>query len=241
MNSTDEMVVTREVGSMDGVGRPWAKIVPDLLERASRVYPDHPAIYFFGRRWTYMELARSVERVAAGLQARGVAAGDHVGLCLPNTPYFVIGYYAVLKIGAVVVNYNPLYVERELEGQIRDSRTTTMLVIDIPDIYRKIAAVADRSGLKTIVLCSLADALPKVKGTLYKLLKRRQRVTRMPADGCHITFESLLRCRQPGRPATIEPDDIAVLQYTGGTTGTPKGAMLTHRNIVSNSAQVVGA
>jgi len=216
----------------------WAKVAPDLLERAAKLHPDRPAINFMGRRWTYAELARSVDRVAAGLQARGIAKGDRVGLCLPNTPFFVIGYYAALKIGAVVVNYNPLYVERELEHQIRDSGTRLMFVIDIPDVHRKVAAVADQAGLETIVLCPLAEALPRSKATLYRLLKRKM-IAKAPADGRHVTFASLAATSGAVQPVELKGDDLAVLQYTGGTTGVPKGAMLTHANIVANSAQNV--
>ena len=216
----------------------WAKVAPELLARAAKLHGDRPAIDFLGRRWTYSELAAAVDRVAAGLQAHGIAKGERVGLCLPNTPFFVIGYYAALKIGAVVVNYNPLYVERELENQIRDSGTKLMLVIDIPDVHRKVAAVAERAGLETIVLCPLAEALPRQKATLYRVLKRKM-IAKAPRDGRHVQFSALLGTRNAPRPVEVAADDLAVLQYTGGTTGVPKGAMLTHANIVANSAQNV--
>ena len=232
----DSSATAAESGPRTGLG--WAEVCPDLLDRAAKLYPDSPAIHFLGRRWTYGELARDVERVAAGLQGLGVGQGDHVGLCLPNTPYFVIAYYAALKIGAVVVNYNPLYVERELEAQIRDSRTCVMFVIDIADIHRKVAAVAERAGLRHVVVCPLADALPRSKAALYRLLKRKQ-VARPPNDGRHVDFAKLLASRDAVRPVVIGAGDLAVLQYTGGTTGVPKGAMLTHANIVANSAQNV--
>ena len=216
----------------------WASTATELLDRAARLHGDRPAILFLGRRWSYAELAQSVERVAAGLQALGIGKGDRVGLCLPNTPFFVIAYYAALKIGAVVVNYNPLYVERELENQIRDSGTRVMFVIDVPDVHRKVAAVAERAGLEKIVLCPLAEALPRAKATLYRLLKRKQ-IARVPNDGRHTSYASLLGTRDKPRPVVVTADDLAVLQYTGGTTGVPKGAMLTHANIVANSAQNV--
>ncbi len=218
---------------------PWARNVPDFLDRAARDYGGRPAIDFLGRRWTYTQLAAAVDRAAAGLQSLGVKQGDRVGLCLPNTPHFVIGYYAVLKIGAVVVNYNPLYVERELEHQIRDSSTSVMLVIDVPDIHCKVAAVAERAGLRKVVVCSLAEALPAAKSLLYKIVKRKQRLARLPLDGRHMTFAELLVSRDQVRPVAISSDDLAVLQYTGGTTGTPKGAMLTHANVIANSGQNV--
>lgn len=211
-------------------------IMPDLLRRAVREHGDRPAMDFLGRRWTYADLGDRVTRVAAGLQALGVVPGDRVGLCLPNTPYSVIAYFAALEIGAVVVNYNPLYVERELEAQIKDSGTSVMFVIDMPAIHGKVAAVAQSAGLRHIVLCSLADALPPVKGLLFKTLKRRERVA-PPKDGRHTTFAKLAATRGAPSPAVVTPDDLAVLQYTGGTTGTPKGAMLTHANILANALQ----
>ena len=216
----------------------WAQTVPDLLARAAQLYGTRPAINFLGRRWTYAEVADAVEHVAAGLQARGIDKGDRVGLCLPNTPFFVVAYYAALRIGAVVVNYNPLYVERELEHQIKDSGTKLMFVIDVPEVHRKIAAVAERAGLETIVLCPLAEALPTTKAALYRLLKRKA-IAKAPADGRHVTYASLLATRATPTRVEIATDDIAVLQYTGGTTGVPKGAMLTHANIVANCAQNV--
>ncbi len=216
----------------------WAQIVPELLARAATLYGTRPAIHFLGRRWTYAEVADAVEHVAAGLQARGIAKGDRVGLCLPNTPFFVVAYYAALRIGAVVVNYNPLYVERELEHQIKDSGTRLMFVIDVPEVHRKIAAVAERAGLETIVLCPLAEALPTTKAALYRLLKRKA-IAKAPADGRHVAYSALLGTRLKPTPVEIATGDIAVLQYTGGTTGVPKGAMLTHANIVANCAQNV--
>ena len=216
----------------------WAQTAPELLARSAKLHATRPAIRFLGRRWTYAELADSVDRVAAGLQARGIGKGDRVGLCLPNTPFFVVAYYAALRIGAVVVNYNPLYVERELAHQIEDSGTKLMFVIDIPEVHRKVAAIAERAGLETIVMCPLAEALPRGKATLYKLLKRKA-IAEAPADGRHVAYAKLLATRTPPRAVDIASGDLAVLQYTGGTTGVPKGAMLTHANIVANSAQNV--
>ncbi len=210
----------------------------DLLERAAASYPDAPAIDFLGRTWNYRALGAAVDRVAAGLQAIGVRKGDRVGLCLPNTPFSVVGYYAALKAGAIVVNYNPLYVARELEHQIRDSGTSVMLTIDVAEVHAKVAAACRRAGAGTIVLCGLADVLPRAKAALYRVLKRRS-IARLPEDGCHVGFAALLAETRAFEPVEIGADDIAVLQYTGGTTGTPKGAVLTHANIVANTEQNV--
>ena len=209
--------------------------VSDLLDRSAQAFGDRPAINFLGRRLNYAQLKSSVDQLAASLQAMGVGPGDRVGLCLPNTPHAVIGYYAALKIGAIVVNYNPLYVARELAHQVRDSGTSVMLVIDMPEIHAKVASI---TSLRKIVVCSLADALPPAKGLAYRLLKRKQCLGALPADGRHVAFASLLTGGVP-TPVAIAPGDVAVLQYTGGTTGTPKGAMLTHANVRANAAQNV--
>ena len=212
--------------------------VGDLLDRTAQAFGDRPAINFLGRSLNYAQLKSSVDQVAASLQAMGVAPRDRVGLCLPNTPYAVIGYYAALKIGAIVVTYNPLYVARELEHQIRDSGTTVMIVIDMPEIHAKVAAIPLDAGLRKIIVCSFAEALPTAKGFAYRLLHRKRRLGPLPRDGRHVAFGSLLTGGVPA-PVEIRPGDIAVLQYTGGTTGTPKGAMLTHANVRANSRQNV--
>src|SRR6201996_3146135 len=143
--------------------------VPTLLARAVAMFADRPALSFQGRRWTYAQLSVLVDRAAAGLQKLGLTPGDRVGLCLPNTPYFVIFYYAALKAGLVVVNYNPLYVPRELQHQIEDSDTTTMVVPDLAAIYDKVAGIG---ALRRIIVCPFAGALPIGKGIAFSLLKR---------------------------------------------------------------------
>ena len=209
------------------------------MARAVELYPTRTAIDFLGRRWTYADIGDQVDRFAAGLQALGVAPRDRVGLCLPNTPYAVIAYYAALKIGAVVVNYNPLYVAREIEHQMRDSGTSVMVVIDIADIHARVCEAADRcGGLRHLVLCRLADVLPRAKGTLYRLLRRKHQA-RAAAAPHHVRWADVVAEGRPPIPADVFGDDIAVLQYTGGTTGTPKGAVLTHANIVANTRQLV--
>lgn len=205
-----------------------------VLDEAVRAFGDRPCVDFLGRRWTYGQIGSLVDRAAKGFQALGVRRGVRVGLCLPNTPYAVICFFAILKAGGTVVNYNPLYVERELKGQAEDSGTTIMVTVDLALIYPKVAALVRPGGIEKIVVCSLAAALPFPKRQLFPLLKRKE-LARIPNDAVHIPFDRLVQ--EPGAtPVAIEPnDDVAVLQYTGGTTGTPKGAMLTHANI---SAQI---
>jgi long-chain acyl-CoA synthetase len=207
--------------------------VPTLLDRSAASFPDHPAISFAGRRWTYAQLATLVERATAGLQRLGLQPGDRVGLCLPNTPYFVILYYAALKAGLVVVNYNPLYVTRELRHQIEDSETATMVVPNLAPIYDKVVNIA---ALERIIVCPFADVLPAVKGIAFSVL-RRDMIARPVYSERIIPYRRIIAPGAPPAPVRIDPSDLAVLQYTGGTTGVPKGAMLTHANLSINAQQ----
>jgi long-chain acyl-CoA synthetase len=207
--------------------------VPTLLDRAAAGFGDRPALSFQGRRWTYTQVAMLVDRAAAGLQKLGLARGDRVGLCLPNTPYFVIFYYAALKAGLVVVNYNPLYVGRELRHQIDDSATTTMVVPDLAAIYHKVAEI---ETLQCVIVCPFAEALPTIKRIAFSLLKRNMLAS--PAYGGRILpYAPFNIAGATPSEVAIDPRDVAVLQYTGGTTGRPKGAMLTHANLSINAQQ----
>ncbi len=213
------------------------RLVTSFLEDTVRDYPASRAIDFLGRGWTYAQLGRAVERAAAGLQSIGVVPGTRVGLCLPNTPYSVIYFFAVLRCGAIVVNFNPLYVERELAHQITDSGTEVMVTIDLAAIYPKVAAVAGRTGLRKIVVCSMAGALPPGKGVLFRMTRRAD-LARLPADGVTVRAAILERRAGVRRAERIDPSQVAVLQYTGGTTGVPKAAELTHANLSANARQV---
>ncbi len=216
--------------------RPLFAILDETVAR----HGDRPAISFFGRVWTYRQLGDLVARAAAGLAALGVRRNTRVGLCLPNTPYSVIFYYAVLRAGGIVVNFNPLYVERELTHQLRDSGTEIMIVPDLAAIHGKVERVAADTGLRHIVVCSMARALPRVKGVLFRVAKRRD-IAHVRWGGLNVPYAQVVASgTMPPPVPEIDPvHDVAVLQYTGGTTGVPKGAMLTHANLVANTEQVV--
>ncbi|WP_038193449.1 long-chain fatty acid--CoA ligase [Xanthobacter sp. 91] len=214
--------------------------VPELLEGSVAAHGAKPALSFLGRKWTYAEVGATVDKVAAGLQAMGVRKGTHVGLCLPNTPYSVIFFFAVMKAGGTVVNFSPLYVERELRHQIRDSGTTIMVVPDLKLIHSRVLAVAHEAGLKSIVVCPMSGILPFPKGLLFNLFKRKEKAVYSTGDGMHVDYASLLKHGDRPEPVKVDPaKDLAVLQYTGGTTGVPKGAMLTHANVSANARQLV--
>lgn len=214
--------------------------VPELLEASVAAHGAKPALSFLGRKWTYAEVGATVDKVAAGLQAMGVGKGTHVGLCLPNTPYSVIFFFAVMKAGGTVVNFSPLYVERELRHQIRDSGTTIMVVPDLKLIHSRVLAVAHEAGLKSIIVCPMSGILPFPKGLLFNLFKRKEKAVYSTGDGMHVDYASLLKHGDRPEPVEVDPaKDLAVLQYTGGTTGVPKGAMLTHANVSANARQLV--
>jgi len=225
-------------------GVDWAMPLPPetltaVFERAVARFADRPCLEFLGRRLTYRETARLVDQAAAGFQALGVAPGVQVGLCLPNCPYYVIAYYGVLKAGGTVVNYNPLYVERELQHQIEDSGTSIMVTLDVKQIYPKVAAQLGTTCLRKIVVCRIAEILPPVKGWLLRTLKRSE-LANIPDDLRHVAWSRLIANDGRVKPVALEPTSaVAVLQYTGGTTGVPKGAMLTHANLSANQAQVM--
>ncbi|OHT20334.1 long-chain-fatty-acid--CoA ligase [Edaphosphingomonas haloaromaticamans] len=226
-------------GADAGVGpviRP--RLLTQLLDDAVAAWPERRAIDFLGRTWRYDEIGALVSRAARGLQDLGLKPGDRFGLCLPNTPYYVILYFAALRVGAIVVNFNPLYVERELDHQIRDSGTRMMAVPDVKVVHEKVAAVAEGTGLEKIIVCPMADILPPLQSWGFRLFKRRDHAV-IPADGRHVGFRALVVRDAAPDPVAQSPDDVAVLQYTGGTTGVPKGAMLTHANLTANSAQML--
>ncbi|WP_034998570.1 long-chain-fatty-acid--CoA ligase [Beijerinckia mobilis] len=211
--------------------------LPYIWDSAIKQFPERCAVDFMDRRYTYARLGNLVDRATRGFQQLGVRKGTCVGLCLPNTPYAVICYFAILKAGGIVVNYNPLYVERELKHQIEDSGTTIMVTLDLAQIYPKVVTMLEDMCLERIVVCRMAECLPRSKAILFSLLKRSE-LADIHADLQNILFAQLIS--NDGKPSHVDIDpltDVAVLQYTGGTTGVPKGAMLTHGNLTANVEQ----
>jgi long-chain acyl-CoA synthetase len=206
-----------------------------LLDRSEARFPDHIAIDFKGKMYSYRELAQKVRSFAQGLHALGVKKGTRVGLFMPNCPQYVIAYYAIVKIGAVVVNYNPLYARPELEHQIHDSGTELMVTLNLALLYDKLKDfVGEGKPLRHVIVGNLASVLPLTKAAMYAMLKRKEQIE-VPHDAYHTTFNDMLSHSPDVVPIDVDVDqDVAVLQYTGGTTGTPKGVMLTHANITAN-------
>ncbi len=210
-----------------------------ILDRAAAQYPHNDLCIFQGRAFTYEKIAQMADRVAAGLQKIGVKKGVKVGLFLPNMPYSVAFYFGILKAGGTVVNYNPLYVDRELSNQIGDSGTDIMVTTDLKFLTDKMEKMLATTQLKKVIVCPMADVLPFPKNILYPLVKMKD-ISHVTYDERHISFKALADNDGKYEPVHVDADDIAVLQYTGGTTGVPKGAMLTHGNVYANVQQTLG-
>ncbi len=232
------------------VDRPWLRHYdagvphhldyPDIpldhvVRRAARTYGSRAALVFFGRRISFLALDGLVDRFAAGLQRLGVRKGTPVSLHLPNCPQFVIAYYGVLRAGGVVVPHNPLYTEPEVAHQLRDSGAEVAVTLTL--FYPRVHAAARQAGVRELVFTGIHEFMGPLARLLYPLKARRegQWVEVTPQPGVR-PFSDLLRPASP-EPVAISPEDPAAYLYTGGTTGVPKGAVLTHRNLVANFLQ----
>ncbi|GAB6171037.1 long-chain-fatty-acid--CoA ligase [Paradesulfitobacterium aromaticivorans] len=233
--------------------KPWLQLYPPqvpphleypdislarLLEKAAHDYGERPATNFFGAKLTYLELLTEVNRFARVLADLGIEKGDRVAIMLPNCPQAVIAFYGVLRLGAVVVATNPLYVERELEFQLVDSGAEAIVAFDL--LYPRVKAVQDRTRLKHIIMTKLQEYMPFPLKWLYPLkMKKEGKVVQIErVQGVHFWSELMALTGGPTPMADVKTSDIALLQYTGGTTGVAKGAILTHRNLLANVLQV---
>ena len=217
-------------------------IVPltQLLDDAASSFPTRTALAFLGTTITYRELKDAVDRFASGLADLGVKQGDRVAIVLPNCPQNVIAMYASLRLGAVVVQHNPLYTEAELRHQLRDCGATVVVCLD--RLYRSVASVRDQTALQHVVVTSVADYLPLASRLRLRLPTKKARRSRaeitatLPKGAPVHPFTDLLKNAVPARQVDLDPEtDLALLQYTGGTTGLSRGAMLTHHNLVCNA------
>lgn len=212
--------------------------LPDMLARMAARRGQAPLIDFLGRKYSYAETWDGTRRVACGLARMGIGKGDRVGLFLPNTPHYVAAYYGAMLAGATVVNFSPLYTIEELAQQVADSGTRLLFTLSATALLPTALAVMERSGLERLVVGSVAGALPATKSLFYRLFRGGE-VAARPDDPRISAFSALIANDGDCAPPDIDPEtDIALLQYTGGTTGVPKGAMLTHQALSANARQI---
>ncbi|MBM4134743.1 MAG: long-chain fatty acid--CoA ligase [Nitrospira sp.] len=210
--------------------------LPDLLTQTATRYPDRAAIHFFGNVIRYAELDRLAHRFARALKELQVEPGSAVGLMLPNIPQAVIGYYGSLRAGMRVTPINPLYVEGEIEHQVQDAGCETIVVLD--HLYQRVQPLIGRTGLKRVIVTGVEDYLSTIKRLLYPLQAMREGQRAPTSLGpATIRLRDLMSGSDAPLGAPMKLDDVALLQYTGGTTGVPKGVGLTHRNLLSNAWQ----
>ncbi|WP_179405625.1 long-chain-fatty-acid--CoA ligase [Burkholderia guangdongensis] len=214
------------------------KPVHQLLDDSAAKWPDRPALQFMGKRTTYAELQSITNRMAKGLQQLGVGPGVHVGLYLPNTPHYVVALFAIMKAGGTVVNYSPLDASSVLEHKIEDSQTDYLMTVDLNALYPNMAPMLDKTRLKKLIVGNVAE-MSAAPDAVREQLRAAKQLADVPVDDRHITFAQLID--NDGdyvrHPVADPREALAVMQYTGGTTGMPKGAMLTHANLSSACTQ----
>jgi long-chain acyl-CoA synthetase len=212
--------------------------VADFLTNAAKKYPDKPCTIFNGATLSYKEVDQLSDRLAAGLAGLGVKKGDRVGLFIPNTPQFALAYFALQKLGAVVVAINPLYTPREIEHQVNDAGVELMVLMT--NNYAKVKELQARTRIRQIVVTNIKEALPPVMKVLFTLLREKKAGFRVTLRDNDVWMQDLIAAHKPGeRPqVAVSGDDTALLQYSGGTTGLSKGVIATHRGLVANTVQI---
>lgn len=210
------------------------KLIHQCLQESTGKFPEHNFINFLGKKYTYAQAQEIVDKLAAGLQALGVKKGIHVGLFLPNTPAYVFFFFAIIKAGGTVVNFNVLNAQEEILQQAKDSDIAFIVTHDLKMLTDKVIPLLDKVALRKIIICSLTHYLTVFKALLLPLMKRSI-FAKIPNDPRIIWDKTLLKDAADFVQPEISINDVAVLQYTGGTTGSSKGAMLTHGNLTANA------
>jgi long-chain acyl-CoA synthetase len=212
--------------------------MPQLVAQTAGEFSERTATEFFGAKLTYRQLWDQVRRFAAGLAGLGVKAQTKVAIMLPNCPQTIIAYYATLWLGGVVVMTNPMYVEREMEHQWNNAGAEVLVVLD--HLYPRVGKVLPKTGIRSVIVTSVREYLPFHFKWLYPLKARKQNLfMAVPYDRKVLNFSAMIRhTRAAAEEFQSQAEDLALLQYTGGTTGVAKGVMLTHRNILANVMQI---
>jgi len=233
-------------------GRPWTRhydqgvpaslvypaiTLQALLDDAAESYPNATATIFFNRKRSYKSISDAAWRFANGLRQLGVVKGDRVALVLPNSPQFIIAFYGALRAGATVVPCNPRYTAPELQHQLADSGATVVVVLS--RLYPLVKAARTATAVEHVIVTNIKEEMPPVMRLLFTLAKEKKDGHRQPfgGDPGAIAFTKVLEAPAEAFDAGTGPDDLALLQYTGGTTGVSKGAMLSHRALVANTLQ----
>ncbi|MCY9004503.1 long-chain-fatty-acid--CoA ligase [Peribacillus frigoritolerans] len=233
--------------------KPWQAIYPEqipavlsyedkplysFLKESAEEFPDKVSIHFQGKELTFREVHESALKFAAYLKSIGLQKGERVAVMLPNCPQGVISFFGILMAGGVVVQTNPTYTERELEYQMKDAGAKMILVMDI--LFPRVSAVASRTDIEHIIVTAIKEYLPFPKNLIYPFIQKKQYgiVINVEHEGNHHLFSEIMKRKITEEVDTVPIDvnnDLALLQYTGGTTGFPKGVMLTHKNLLANT------